>query len=122
LLGRLDTQSFVTRDEQEVAGYAFVMEQVFAHAGEIPVSENMILQLHRDLLQFSSKDERHRGSYKSLSNNVAAFDADGRELGVVFETSPPSTPGNIWRRCWIGTGKRRVIRGCTRCCEAECSW
>ena len=89
LLGRLEASSFQTRDEQEVAGYAYVMEQVFAHHAEIPVNQNMVLQLHRDLLQFSIKDDRHRGEYKSLPNNVAAFDADGRQLGIVFETSSP---------------------------------
>jgi Fic family protein len=89
LLSRLETQSFATRDEQEVAGYAFVMEQVFAHASEIPLTANMLKQLHRDLLQYCTKDERHRGEWKSLPNHVAAFDADGCELGIVFETSAP---------------------------------
>lgn len=117
LLGRLETQFFATRDEQEVVGYAFVMEQVFAHAAEIPVSQNMIQQLHRDLLQFSTKDERHRGGYKTLPNNVAAFDADGRELGVVFETSAPfDTPAHMealldWHRRVEGdTGLHPLLR------------
>jgi Fic family protein len=30
LLGRLETQAFRTRDEEEVAGYAYVMELVFS--------------------------------------------------------------------------------------------
>jgi Fic family protein len=89
LLGRLETKSFATRDEQEVAGYAFVMEQVFAHAREIPLTINMVQQLHRDLLQFSEKDERHRGQWKSLPNHVSAFDENGKELGIVFATSSP---------------------------------
>src|SRR3954468_25101284 len=89
LLGRLETTSFATRDEQEVAGYAFVMEQVFAHADQIPITANMLRQLHRDLLQYSTKDERHRGDWKTANNHVAAFDADGREVGIVFETSSP---------------------------------
>ncbi len=89
LLGRLETSSFITRDEQEVAGYAYVMEQVFAHFEHIPLTANLLKQLHRDLLQFSTKDERHRGEWKTLPNHVSAFDADGRELGIVFETSAP---------------------------------
>jgi Fic family protein len=40
-------------------------------------------------LQYVGKDERHRGEYKKLTNSVVAFDADGRELGVVFETASP---------------------------------
>jgi Fic family protein len=47
------------------------------------------MQLHRDLLAFSDKDERHRGAYKTLANHVSAFDADDRGIGVVFETATP---------------------------------
>jgi Fic family protein len=117
LLGRLETQSFISQDEQEVAGYAFVIEQVFAYADQIPVSGNMLRQLHRDLLQHSSKDERHRGDWKSLPNHVAAFDPDGRELGIVFETSSPfDTPNHMealldWhRRAEADTGLHPLLR------------
>lgn len=89
LLGRLNIQEFRTRDEQEVAGYAYVMDQVFDAFEQIPITENMIGQLHQDLLRHSTKDERHRGSYKTLPNHVTAFDADGNELGIVFQTSSP---------------------------------
>jgi Fic family protein len=89
LLSNLDIQSFGSRDEQEVAGYAQVMETVFASATDISVTENHIKQLHRDLLRYSDKDERHRGGYKSASNSVAAFDAGGNQIGVVFETASP---------------------------------
>jgi Fic family protein len=89
LLGSLDIKRFSTRDEQEVAGYAEVMETVFRAWSEIPVTENHIKQLHRDLLQYSDKDERHRGNYKTLRNDVGAFDADGKMIGIVFETATP---------------------------------
>jgi Fic family protein len=89
LLGNLDIKRFGTRDEQEVAGYAYVTETVFRTWSDIPVSENYIKQLHRDLLQYSDKDERHRGEYKTLRNDVGAFDADGKMIGVVFETATP---------------------------------
>ena len=89
LLSNLEIKKFETRDEQEVAGYAEVMETVFAHADSIALTENHIKQLHGDLLQYSSKDERHRGTYKTNTNHVSAFDADGNEIGVVFETATP---------------------------------
>jgi len=89
LLSNLEIQSFDSRDEQEVAGYAQLMETVFASWAEISVTENHIKQLHRDLLRYSDKDERHRGEYKTASNSVAAFDADGNEVGIVFETASP---------------------------------
>lgn len=50
LLGVLRAQSFASRDEQEVAGYAEVMDMVFQSWADIPINENQIRQLHRDLL------------------------------------------------------------------------
>jgi Fic family protein len=89
LLSNLEIKSFETRDEQEVAGYAAVMEMVFSSWDNITVTENHIWQLHRDLLKYSQKDERHRGSYKSSPNSVAAFDETGNQIGIVFETATP---------------------------------
>lgn len=89
LLANIRIGSFATRDEQEVAGYAEVMETIFNAYDAIPLTENYIRQLHRDLLIHSSKDEHHRGAYKTLANHVEAFDEDGKSLGVVFETATP---------------------------------
>ncbi len=89
LLANIRIGSFTTRDEQEVAGYAAVMETVFGAYDAITLTENHIRQLHRDLLAHSTKDERHRGSYKLLPNHVEAFDEKGKSLGVVFETATP---------------------------------
>ena len=89
LLSDISIKSFKTRDEQEVAGYAEAMDLVFEAFGEMRLTENHIRQLHQNLLRHSDKDERHRGSYKTLPNNVVAFDADRREIGVVFETATP---------------------------------
>jgi hypothetical protein len=68
LLGRLHLTAFSSRDEQEVAGYAYVVDQIFDAFEQIPLTENMLSQLHRDLLRHSTKDERHRGHYKTLPN------------------------------------------------------
>ncbi len=89
LLANIRLGSFTTRDEQEVAGYAEVMETIFSAYEAISFTENHIRQLHRDLLAHSIKDERHRGAYKTLSNNVEAFNEHGESLGIVFETAPP---------------------------------
>jgi len=94
LLTGLSSQSFAARDEQEVAGYAETIEAIFQSWEIMSLSENHIGQLHRDLLRYSTKDERHRGGYKAHPNNVAAFDADGKQIGIVFETATPfETPG-----------------------------
>ena len=89
LLSKLQIKSFETRDEQEVAGYAEVMELVFASWQDISLTENHIRQLHRDLLTYSNKDAWHRGNYKTTSNSVAVFDEHGKQLGIVFETATP---------------------------------
>lgn len=89
LLSNIEVRKFDRRDEQEVAGYAEVMEMIFSSAEAITLSENHIKQLHGDLLSFSTKDERHRGNYKTHTNHVSAFDAEGNEIGVVFETAVP---------------------------------
>jgi Fic family protein len=89
LLANLEIKKSSGRDEQEVAGYADVMETVFRAGENIPLSENHIKQLHRDLLRYSDKDERHRGEYKTLRNDVGAFDATGKMIGIVFETATP---------------------------------
>lgn len=89
LLTNLGQQTFASRDEQEVAGYAEVMELIFSSWESIPFTENYIKQFHKLLLKHSPKDERHRGEYKKFSNSVQAFDLDGTSLGVVFETTSP---------------------------------
>jgi Fic family protein len=89
LLSNLAIHSFQTRDEQEVAGYAELMDLVFDSWSNIPFKENYIKQLHQILLSYSEKDVRHRGHYKTSSNSVAAFDEKGRQLGIVFETASP---------------------------------
>jgi Fic family protein len=89
LLANLQFGSLATRDEQEVAGYAEVMDTIFNAYDAIPLTENHICQLHRDLLVHSPKDERHRGAYKTLTNNVEAFDEVGKSLGVVLATATP---------------------------------
>lgn len=92
LLG-LQVQKFETRDEQEVAGYAELMNTIFVHYNDIPLSENFIQQLHNTLLKYSDKDHWHKGQYKQLPNHVVATDAQGQQLGVIFETiSPFDTP------------------------------
>ena len=96
LLSKIDITAFASRDEQEIAGYAAAMETVFAHYDAIDLTENHIKQLHRDLLQYAGKDERHRGAYKTIDNHVEAFGPDGESLGIVFETATPfETPAQM---------------------------
>lgn len=89
LLSNLGRYAFKSRDEEEVAGYAEVMDLVFSSWQELTLTENHVKQLHSVLLKFSTKDRHHRGEYKKQPNNVVAYDGEGREIGIVFETTPP---------------------------------
>jgi Fic family protein len=94
LLSGLQTKSFASRDEEEVAGYADAMDMIFEGYKAITATENHIRQLHGVLLKYSSKDQDHRGEYKKITNHVEAFGPDGKSFGVVFETATPfETPG-----------------------------
>lgn len=111
LLSNIDIRSFATRDEQGVAGYAEVMETVFTGWEAIALTENHLKQLHRDLLRYSDKDERHRGSYKTLPNHLEAFGPDGKSLGVVFATASPfDTPRLMGELvAWFGQAERAAV-------------
>ena len=90
LLEGLDMRSFRSRDEQEVAGYAKAIQHIHDSYEQIELTENNIKYLHKVLLQFSTKDEWHLGEYKKHPNHVAAFDSDGNQIGIIFETAPPA--------------------------------
>jgi Fic family protein len=89
LLSNLEIKSLATRDEQEVVGYAELMDLVFTSSQEIPFTENHVKQLHQILLRYSEKDAWHRGQYKTHSNSIAAFDEAGAQIGIVFQTASP---------------------------------
>jgi Fic family protein len=89
LLKGIERRSFRSRDEQEVAGYAEALQLVQESYNDIDLTENNIKYLHKVLLKFSEKDAWHLGEYKKHPNHVAAFDADGREIGIIFETASP---------------------------------
>ena len=115
LLSGIGLKQFRSRDEQEVAGYAEAMNLVFESYSDIPLTENHIKQLHQILLKHSTKDARHRGEYKKLSNNVEAFDAGGKSIGIVFETASPfDTPRKMqelveWFNREVTAGQQHIL-------------
>jgi Fic family protein len=80
--------SFRERDEAEVRSYAELLQTIFDHYPDIPLTENYIKQLHKILLGHVEKDERHRGEYKKLDNHVEARHLDGR-VEIIFRTASP---------------------------------
>ena len=115
LLSGIDIQSFRTRDEQEVAGYAKLMDLIFESYNEISLTENHLKQLHDVLLRYSTKDVRYRGEYKKLPNHVEAFDGEGKSIGVIFETATPfDTPREMeellnWTTAKISEGENHIL-------------
>jgi len=87
MIGGLKWTQMKDRDEQEVRGYYELLSFIYDNYSNIEVTENNILEFHTRLLKYSSKDERHKGAYKKLENNVQARDADGNARAVLFETS-----------------------------------
>ncbi len=103
LIEGIGARSFRSRDEQEVAGYAEALRLVQESYDEIDLTENNIKYLHKVLLKFSDKDTWHLGEYKKHPNHVAAFDADGREIGILFETASPFETPQMMEALAAGT-------------------
>lgn len=110
LLRNINKTSFKSRDEEEVAGYADLINTIFDDFATIPLNENYIKQLHKILLRYSGKDLRHRGEYKKDSNRVAAFDANGDEIGSIFETATPFDTPRLMTEL-VGRTRRNLADG-----------
>ena len=93
LLKGLKIKKLATRDEQEVTGYAELLTNVFDSYKKLELSESTIKHFHGELLKYSEKDIRHRGTYKFGSNRVEARDAAGQLIGVLFNPTPPPLVG-----------------------------
>lgn len=93
LLKGLKIQKLTTRDEQEVAGYAELLTNIFDSYKKLELSESAIKHFHSELLKYSEKDTRHRGEYKFGSNRVEARDARSKVIGVLFDPTPPHLVG-----------------------------
>ena len=111
LLSNLAIKKFDSRDEQEVAGYAELMDLIFRAWEDIPFTENHVKQLHQILLQYSQKDEWHRGGYKTNSNSVAAFDECGTQIGIVFETATPFDTPRLMAEllAWVSDEREKAV-------------
>jgi Fic family protein len=85
----INIKKFKTRDEQEIVGYLEILQFIFDNYEEISISESNIFWLHKEMLKYCDRDERHRGNYKIGSNRVEARDPFGNVIGVIFEPTPP---------------------------------
>ena len=85
------------RDEREIAGYRYVLDMIHASHDDIPVTPNVILQLHRDLYRF--QDVSFAGRWKDSDNVIAERDADGQMVARFRPTSAAGTPAAVGRLC-----------------------
>ena len=85
------------RDEKEIMGYRDVLNTIHENFEYIPIRSGYILQLHRDLYQYSEKGIG--GAFKNTQNYISSTDADGNSF-VLFTPLPPyETPEAIEMIC-----------------------
>ncbi|MCY7351042.1 MAG: Fic family protein [Cytophagaceae bacterium] len=104
LIRKVQITSFHSRDEQEVVGYFEALDLILDHASDIDLTEAYLGQLHGILLRHSDKDQRHRGHYKRLSNQVVAHYPDGSQR-VIFQPTAPHLTGKEVQEllAWVRT-------------------
>ncbi|MBD2593425.1 Fic family protein [Nostoc spongiaeforme FACHB-130] len=72
------------RSEQEIAGYRDVLTTIHTSYTHIPFTPGVVLQLHRDLYQFTAAEG---GRWKSVDNEISETYPDGRKI-VRFQPVP----------------------------------
>lgn len=77
-------KKFNSRDEQEVWWYLEVLELVFSSYQSMSLSENLILELHKIMLDHSEKDKWQKGKYKFWPNRVEARDSEWNLVQIIF--------------------------------------
>lgn len=85
------------RDEEEIAGYRFVLDMIHESYEYIPISSNYILQLHQNLYRFTNRSIG--GHFKNSDNHIVARDENDIEHVIFEPLSPLETPIAIDRIC-----------------------
>lgn len=85
------------RNEREIAGYRYVLDEIHESHDDIPITPNVILQLHRDLYRFSG--DSHGGKWKDSDNVIAERTAEGELVTRFVPTSATGTPFAVERIC-----------------------
>ncbi len=91
LISKLQIAKLEERDQQEVAGYFKTLDIISENYRNIQIRESEIKNLHKILMQYSEKDEWHRGNYKQHSNSVDETRSDGSKR-TIFQTTEPGFP------------------------------
>jgi Fic family protein len=86
----------VTRSEAEIAGYRDVLGQIHASHDFIPVTANVILQLHRDMFKYTTA---RAGVWKPVENTIDATMPDGSKEVVFRPVTALATPSEMNNLC-----------------------
>ncbi len=78
------------RAEEEIAGYREVLKLIHENYEHMTPSENVMLQMHRDLYRFSASG--HGGKYKATENTIEEKDSQGKRQVRFQPTSAFETP------------------------------
>ena len=85
------------RDEKEILGYWNVLNLIHENYQYIPLKSNYILQLHRDLLQYTELS--YGGKYKTSPNEIDAVLPNGEKRILFKPLEPYETPNAIEQIC-----------------------
>ena len=85
------------RDEQEILGYRAVLEMVHESFEYMPITANVILQLHKKL--YSYMPTSFGGVFKTTSNEIDEIRSDGTVVVRFKPLEPFETPEAVERLC-----------------------
>ena len=85
------------RDEEEIMGYRDVLNTIHENYEYIPIRASYILQLHRDLYQYSEKTIG--GRFKTTQNYITETRADGTQFVRFTPPDPYETPEAVDTIC-----------------------
>lgn len=85
------------RDEKEILGYRNALNLIHENYAYIPIRPNYILQMHRDLLQFTALS--YGGSFKATANEISMTQPSGEKYVLFRPLEPYETPDAIEAIC-----------------------
>ncbi|MGN0363240.1 MAG: Fic family protein [Bilifractor sp.] len=85
------------RDEEEILGYRNVLNLIHENYAAIPIRPSYILQLHGELLKFTTFS--YGGKFKTTANEIAKNYPDGKKETLFTPLEPYETPEAVEGLC-----------------------
>lgn len=85
------------RDEKEILGYRNVLNLVHENYAAIPIRPNYILQMHRDMLKYTSLG--YGGNFKTTPNEIDMTLPNGEKAVLFRPLEPYETPDAVLAIC-----------------------